>query len=237
MFLTHCMIGWIVLIALSLCLPVWNATKVTQTYRVVSTSGVAQIQCVIHPQSLKYQYPEEARVTVLKGLHGNQELCSSILNFTDHRETRMVQKGEVQCTAETTRDTVEVTLSGLNATDTDMYRCEIQIFYPPPYLRLTGNGTLIHVLDSVSCPVQETQRQIHHQGEEEEDDEEADNMAPVSVPVVVLVIAIICVLSIIIYFQTVQCERGKREIFRLGPGMLHKVDDASFPCENIVCNM
>uniref|UniRef100_A0A3Q0SLR6 Immunoglobulin V-set domain-containing protein n=1 Tax=Amphilophus citrinellus TaxID=61819 RepID=A0A3Q0SLR6_AMPCI len=95
--------------------------------RVVSTSGVAQIQCVIHPQSLKYQYPEEARVTVLKGLHGNQELCSSILNFTDHRET-------------------QVTLSGLNATDTDMYRCEIQIFYPPPYLRLTGNGTLIHVL-------------------------------------------------------------------------------------------
>uniref|UniRef100_A0A3B4FUW9 Cytotoxic T-lymphocyte protein 4-like n=1 Tax=Pundamilia nyererei TaxID=303518 RepID=A0A3B4FUW9_9CICH len=181
MFLTHCMMGWIVLTALSFCLPVWSATKVTQPYRVVSTNGVAQIQCVIHPQSLKYPYPEEARVTVLKGLHGHQELCFSILNFTDQRETRMEQKE--QCTAETTHDTVEVTLSGLNATDTDMYRCEIQIFYPPPYLRLIGNGTLIHVLgEATTLPYD-------------------DNTAPVSVPVVVLVIAIICVLIIIIYFQ------------------------------------
>uniref|UniRef100_A0A3Q2VLR5 Cytotoxic T-lymphocyte protein 4-like n=1 Tax=Haplochromis burtoni TaxID=8153 RepID=A0A3Q2VLR5_HAPBU len=181
MFLTHCMMGWIVLTALSFCLPVWSATKVTQPYRVVSTNGVAQIQCVIHPQSLKYPYPEEARVTVLKGLHGHQELCFSILNFTDQRETRMEQKE--QCTAETTHDTVEVTLSGLNATDTDMYRCEIQIFYPPPYLRLIGNGTLIHVLgEATALPYD-------------------DNTAPVSVPVVVLVIAIICVLIIIIYFQ------------------------------------
>uniref|UniRef100_A0A3P8PDD8 Immunoglobulin V-set domain-containing protein n=1 Tax=Astatotilapia calliptera TaxID=8154 RepID=A0A3P8PDD8_ASTCA len=166
------------------------ATKVTQPYRVVSTNGVAQIQCVIHPQSLKYPYPEEARVTVLKGLHGHQEICFSILNFTDQRETRMEQKEQV----------IIVTLSGLNATDTDMYRCEIQIFYPPPYLRLIGNGTLIHVLGEATalCPVQETQRQSQHQGEEEGDD---DNTAPVSVPVVVLVIAIICVLIIIIYFQ------------------------------------
>lgn len=67
----------------------------TQPYRVVSTNGVAQIQCVIHPQSLKYPYPEEARVTVLKGLHGHQELCFSILNFTDQRETRMEQKEQV----------------------------------------------------------------------------------------------------------------------------------------------
>lgn len=37
-------------------------------------------------------------------------------------------------------------MSGLKATDTDMYRCEIEVFYPPPYLRLTGNGTLLHVL-------------------------------------------------------------------------------------------
>uniref|UniRef100_A0AAZ1XVA4 Immunoglobulin V-set domain-containing protein n=1 Tax=Oreochromis aureus TaxID=47969 RepID=A0AAZ1XVA4_OREAU len=115
------------------------ATKVTQPYRVVSTNGVAQIQCVIHPQSLKYPYPEEARVTVLKGLHGYQELCFSILNFTDQRKTRM----DVKCFG--------VTLSGLNVTDTDMYRCEIQIFYPPPYLRLIGNGTLIHVLGEATA--------------------------------------------------------------------------------------
>lgn len=45
---------------------------------------------------------------------------------------------------------MEVTVSGLKATDTDMYRCEIEVFYPPPYLRLTGNGTLIHVLGETS---------------------------------------------------------------------------------------
>lgn len=41
-------------------------------------------------------------------------------------------------------------MTGLKATDTDMYRCEIEIFYPPPFLRLTGNGTLIHVLGEMS---------------------------------------------------------------------------------------
>uniref|UniRef100_A0A3Q4M2L8 Immunoglobulin V-set domain-containing protein n=1 Tax=Neolamprologus brichardi TaxID=32507 RepID=A0A3Q4M2L8_NEOBR len=114
------------------------APKVTQPYRVVSTNGVAQIQCAIHPQSLRYPYPEEVRVAVLKGLHGQQELCFSILNFTDPRETRMEQKEQV-------------TLSGLNVTDTDMYRCEIQIVYPPPFLRLIGNGTLIHVLGEATA--------------------------------------------------------------------------------------
>lgn len=71
------------------------ATKVTQPYSVVSTNGVAQIQCAIHPQSLRYPYPEEVRVAVLKGLHGHQELCFSILNFTDPTETRMEQKEQV----------------------------------------------------------------------------------------------------------------------------------------------
>lgn len=53
---------------------------------------------------------------------------------------------QVQCSARVTGGAVEVTLSGLKAADTDLYRCEIEVFYPPPYLRLTGNGTLLHVL-------------------------------------------------------------------------------------------
>uniref|UniRef100_A0AAZ1XQX1 Immunoglobulin V-set domain-containing protein n=1 Tax=Oreochromis aureus TaxID=47969 RepID=A0AAZ1XQX1_OREAU len=121
---------------------IFLSTKVTQPYRVVSTNGVAQIQCVIHPQSLKYPYPEEARVSVLKGLHGHQELCFSILNFTDQRETQNSARGN---------EASYVTLSGLNVTDTDMYRCEIWIFYPPLYLELIGNGTLIHVLGEATA--------------------------------------------------------------------------------------
>lgn len=63
---------------------------------------------------------------------------------------------QVQCTAQVTEGAVEVTVSGLKATDTDIYRCDIEIFYPPPYLRLTGNGTLIHVLGET--PTRATRR-------------------------------------------------------------------------------
>lgn len=53
---------------------------------------------------------------------------------------------QVLCHAQVSEGAVEVTISGLKATDTDIYRCEIEVFYPPPYLRIPGNGTLIHVL-------------------------------------------------------------------------------------------
>uniref|UniRef100_A0A8C9X8P0 Immunoglobulin V-set domain-containing protein n=1 Tax=Sander lucioperca TaxID=283035 RepID=A0A8C9X8P0_SANLU len=99
-------------------------------------------------QTLPYPYPdpEELRVTLLKGLHGTQELCSSTLSFTEQTEPGVAKEREVQCSARLREGSVEVTVSGLKATDTDLYRCGIEIFYPPPYLRLTGNGTLIHVL-------------------------------------------------------------------------------------------
>ena len=85
------------------------AVTVTQPYRVVSTNGTAQVQCFIHPrpayhqdqpssdQTLPYPYPdpEEMRVTLLKGLHGTQELCSSILNFTEQSEGGEESEGEV----------------------------------------------------------------------------------------------------------------------------------------------
>ncbi|XP_074514412.1 cytotoxic T-lymphocyte protein 4 [Sebastes fasciatus] len=245
MFLTHCVMEWIVLTVLSLCLPVWSDVKVIQPSRVVSTDGTAQIQCFVQPQpsyhqiqpsddqTLTYPYPdpEELRVSLLRGLHGTQELCSTMLNFTEQREAG-VEKGaekdrEVQCSAQVREGAVEVTVSGLKATDTDMYRCEIEVFYPPPYLRLTGNGTLIHVLGSSDCPAL-AQRQIaHHHGDDEEDDE---GMAPVSFPVVVLVILVMFVLLIIIYFQALQCQRGRRELVRTVPGVLCKADAATFSC-------
>ncbi|XP_051260452.1 cytotoxic T-lymphocyte protein 4 [Dicentrarchus labrax] len=249
MLLTHCMMEWIVLAVLSLCLPVWSAVKVIQPYRVVTTNGTAQVKCFIKPQpsnhqnqlseedSMPYPYPgpEELRVTLLKGLHGTQKVCSSVLILKEQREIKEEIEGEFQCSAQESEDAVEVTVSGLKATDTDMYRCEIEVFYPPPYLRLTGNGTLIHVIDrgNASCPVQEAHRQIAQLGGEEEDDEGDENMAPVSVPVVILVILVIFVLIIIIYLQTFQCERVKREIVRTMPGVIHKVDAAAYSCENI----
>lgn len=80
--------------------------KVIQPSRVVSTDGTAQIQCFVQPQpsyhqiqpsddqTLTYPYPdpEELRVSLLRGLHGTQELCSTMLNFTEQREAG-VEKG------------------------------------------------------------------------------------------------------------------------------------------------
>uniref|UniRef100_A0A673NKD7 Immunoglobulin V-set domain-containing protein n=1 Tax=Sinocyclocheilus rhinocerous TaxID=307959 RepID=A0A673NKD7_9TELE len=29
--------------------------------------------------------------------------------------------------------------------DTDLYRCKIEILFPPPYLRTVGNGTIFYI--------------------------------------------------------------------------------------------
>ncbi|XP_026151561.1 cytotoxic T-lymphocyte protein 4 [Mastacembelus armatus] len=245
MFLTHCVMGWIVLEVLCLSLPVWSAVTVIQPYSVVSTNGTAQVQCVIQPQPFNNQIqpctnqnppypfpvPEELRVTLVKGLYSSEELCSSILNLTGQRQSGVQREAEVQCTAEVREGAVVVTASGLKATHTDMYRCVIEVFYPPPYLQLTGNGTLIHVLESPGCPVQGAERQSSDRGDKEtkEDDE---TEAQISVPVVVLVILIILVLCIIVYFQAGQCQQEKRATIRSVPSGAYKVDAVEFSCEN-----
>lgn len=87
------------------------AVKVIQPYRVVSTNGTAQVQCFIQPrpsyhqiqppidQSQLYPYPspEELRVTLLKGLHGTEKFCSSILNYTEKNKTGVEKEEEVSC--------------------------------------------------------------------------------------------------------------------------------------------
>ncbi|KAK2840247.1 hypothetical protein Q5P01_013987 [Channa striata] len=247
MSLTHSVMGWMVLTVLSLCLPVWSAVvQVIQPYKVVSTNGTAQVQCFVQPQpnynhiqhfskqnpAYPYPDPEEFRVTLLKGLRGTEELCSSILNFTEQRDTGAKKEGRVQCFTRVREGALEVTVSGLKAADTDIYRCEIEIFYPPPYLRLIGNGTLLHVLESLDkCPEQEPERHTAHDSDE---DEASEGMAPVGTPVVVLVVMIMVVLIVIIYFQVVQCERGNREFVRQVPGGAHKVDAVACCYENVV---
>ncbi|XP_034417657.1 cytotoxic T-lymphocyte protein 4-like [Cyclopterus lumpus] len=151
MLLAHCVMPWVVLTVLSR--PAWSAVKVIQPYRVVSANGEAQVKCLVQPRpshDLTPPYPhpdpEELRVTLLKGLYGAREACSSILTLTGQREPAVEHRGEVQCSAQMTEGAVEVTVTGLRAADTDLYRCDIEIFFPPPYRRLTGNGTLVHVL-------------------------------------------------------------------------------------------
>lgn len=68
------------------------AVKVVQPYRVESTDGRARIQCVFHP----HKNPEDLKVTLLRGLHGRQELCSFFLNLTGQTETHGGRQGRVR---------------------------------------------------------------------------------------------------------------------------------------------
>lgn len=146
----------------------------------------------------------------------------------------MEKEGEVHCFSSLREGAVEVTVIGLKPSDTDMYRCGIEVFYPPPYLRLIGNGTLIHVLDTSDCPVQGSQRQTANQDDDEEEDAESSQMmGPVSVPVGVLMILVIFVLIIIICLQVLHCEQWRRETVTHVPSVFHKVDAAAFSCENM----
>ncbi|MEQ2277508.1 hypothetical protein XENORESO_003724, partial [Xenotaenia resolanae] len=194
---------------------------VVQPYRVVSTNGTALIPCVIRPRTSFPQIHhnqhlasnlEDLQVTLLRGLHGSQKICSSILNISEHQETQQEKDGDVKCAVQIKDGTVAVALSRLKATDTDIYRCQIQIFYPPPYLQLTGNGTLLHVLESLHFPDQGPQRQ---RGEEEEEEEEEKDNDEIKTPVSVTV--------------TLQCDQGRREPVRMPPNiLLHKVDAVPF---------
>ncbi|KAG7219696.1 hypothetical protein INR49_018900 [Caranx melampygus] len=245
MLLTHCVMGWTVLTVLSLCLPVWSALTVIQPYRSVAINGTAQVLCFIQPQpsfhlskaqssGYPYHNPEKIRVSLLKGLQNPKELCLLPLNLPESRNTRVEKQEEMQCSVELREGALVVTVSGLKATDTDIYRCGIELLYPPPYLQVTGNGTLIHVIDTPKCPAQEAHTVLAHQGDGEEDYDEGDERMAVSVPVVVLVTLVIIVLIIIIYFQMVQCERGRREIIRSVKGGPYKVEAVAFSCDNVV---
>lgn len=85
------------------------AVKVTQPYRVVSTNGTAQIHCIIHSRTAAshlrpgqrlenlFSNQEDLQVALLRGLHGNQKICSSTLNTSEHeKEMQQEKDGDVR---------------------------------------------------------------------------------------------------------------------------------------------
>lgn len=152
------------LVLLCLLIPARHALSVSQPYRVVGTHGTVNLFCSLHhpslpqlqpqpdhkplaqPQPPSYPGPRDLRLTLLKGLHGRQEVCSSSFH-SSQSELKVNPRGEVACAAQLTQARVGLTVSGLRGNDTDLYRCVFEILYPPPYLRVTGNGTLVHVID------------------------------------------------------------------------------------------
>ncbi|KAJ8004427.1 hypothetical protein DPEC_G00135600 [Dallia pectoralis] len=154
------------LIVLCLSLPTWNALRVSQPYRAVSQDGEVQFYCSYHHRG--QTVPEELRVTLYRGLFGDeekQEVCTSSFS---HNQTVFQVNGEqggagnrgrqVFCRGQLEAGMVNLTVSGLQGNDTDLYRCAIEVTYPPPYLRVFGNGTLLYIPEDPECPALQPNR-------------------------------------------------------------------------------
>lgn len=118
------------------------ALKVYQPYRVHGRDGQLQLNCYYH----LHAWVEEVHVTLYRGMHGNQRVCRSTLNHSaSWQPLQDQQQGLVRCTMELRPSRVVLLLSGLQVEDTDFYRCMVEVLYPPPYQKGTGNGTLLHI--------------------------------------------------------------------------------------------
>ncbi|XP_066543591.1 cytotoxic T-lymphocyte protein 4 [Amia ocellicauda] len=134
-----------VITLISVCLAGGQAFSVSQPYRVVANNGVIRLRCSF---SFKGK-GEELRVTLLRGMGEESILCASSFYLPN---STFQTKGSVVCQGEASRDGVELTVSGLLGSDTDLYRCSLEIMYPPPYRRRFGNGTIIYIPEKTECP-------------------------------------------------------------------------------------
>lgn len=113
------------------------ALHVSQPYRVVGKEGEVPLHCSFSPKRL-----EEMQVSVYKGLHSHERICSVFVNLS---EPHFTTDGAVNCRGNISSGRVDMIISGLRGEDTDFYRCEIEILFPPPYLKGVGNGTVVYI--------------------------------------------------------------------------------------------
>lgn len=89
-------------------LPVSSAVKVFQPYKASSSNGTARVRCFLHPRPATFHRglppssdrsptyphpdPEHVRVTLLRGFHGDQEVCSTILHLPERRDTELEEE-------------------------------------------------------------------------------------------------------------------------------------------------
>ncbi|XP_060784815.1 T-cell-specific surface glycoprotein CD28 isoform X2 [Neoarius graeffei] len=140
-------------ITLIVGLPLGHAFSVSQPYYAVGRQGQVSLHCTINTRV----QPEEMQVSVYKGMHGEEKICSAHVNTSNsHIETN----GSIYCRGNVSTDKVDLTIFGLTGEDTDLYRCEVEIIFPPPYIKKFGNGTLVYIPDSPDCPPEHTQARI-----------------------------------------------------------------------------
>ncbi|NXK38319.1 CD28 protein, partial [Piprites chloris] len=89
---------------------------------------------------------KEFRASLHKGTDSAIEVC-----FISWNTTKSISNStkEFNCQGAHDKDKVIFNLSNMNASQTDIYFCKIEVMYPPPYVHNEkSNGTVIHVQET-----------------------------------------------------------------------------------------
>ncbi|KAI7809011.1 putative cytotoxic T-lymphocyte protein 4-like, partial [Triplophysa rosa] len=146
----------IILLTIILYTPLGIALHVSQPYRVEGKAEYVPLHCLFRSKLR----PEEMQVSLYRGLHGQERICSAYVNMS---EPYFTTDGTVHCRGNISSGRVDMVIYGLKGEDTDIYRCEVEILYPPPYLSKVGNGTVVYIQDTRNCSTAFTQGQSHRQ--------------------------------------------------------------------------
>ncbi|XP_007234205.2 T-cell-specific surface glycoprotein CD28 [Astyanax mexicanus] len=169
-------------------LPLGIALSVSQPYYVVGSNGQVSMHCIF---KTKIQ-PQEMQVSLYKGLYGKERICSTSVNISS---SQLETNERVHCRANVSNGRVDLTIFGLKGEDTDIYRCRVDIIFPPPYLRQFGNGTLVYIPESPDCPTSKTEARI----------QEKPEITPVQTPTsnLFLLCAILIITTLILILQVI----------------------------------
>ncbi|XP_073702046.1 T-cell-specific surface glycoprotein CD28 [Garra rufa] len=155
--------------------------RVSQPYRVVGKEGEVPLRCNFSSNLT----PEEMQVSLYKGLHGHEKICSAFVNLS---EPYFTTDGTVNCRGNISFGRVDMIITGLGGNDTDIYRCEIEIRFPPPYLKTIGNGTVVYIQETPNCPTASTQSQSQSQSQTPEQEAFRIDVGPLPLLYAILII-------------------------------------------------
>ncbi|KAI4874066.1 hypothetical protein NFI96_018469 [Prochilodus magdalenae] len=175
-----------ILVTVILGIPLGNALIVSQPYYVVGSQGQASLHCTFDIK----RHPEEMKVSLYKGMYGENRICTASVNTS---EPHIMTDGGVHCKGNVSKGRVDLTIFGLKGEDTDLYRCQVEIIFPPPYLSRIGNGTLVYIPETPDCPTEHTQARI-------QDNPEITPMQNPSLPLI-LICAVLITTTIILILQ------------------------------------
>ncbi|XP_036396698.1 T-cell-specific surface glycoprotein CD28-like [Megalops cyprinoides] len=201
-----------------LCAPAVGALVMERPYRLVASGGEIRLRCPY----LGRGTPDEVRISLHRGADGAdsaQAVCTSTFN---HTQSLLQTGGAVQCRGHMGPDGVELTVSGLRGTDTDLYRCMVEVLYPPPYLVSSGKGILFYVPEEPDCPSPAAQAQSNPES------------SFIILPTAVLACFFILIIVIItVTYKLFRVRSRRREYPGLDPVISKRVD-CRFGYENFL---